>query len=566
MRVRNFKRLADATIELADRVVFVGPNNSGKTSALQALSLWSFAVKRWNAKRSGRAPEKRPGVLISRREMLDIPLPSLDQLWTKKRLRISAGDKTPPSQNIVVQITVEGIDAGAAWECGFEFTFRDDESIYARPVRCADGTRMTVPEAAGTYSVAMLPPMSGLSANEVKLDRGAIDVAIGEGRTANVLRNLCRLVYESDADHGSWVALVRSVEMQFGVVVATPQYVQARGEIEMSYAENGVSLDISASGRGLQQTLLLLAYMHVHPRSVLVLDEPDAHLEIIRQREVYKLISDYAREHSSQLVAASHSEVVMDEALDKDVVIAFVGRPHRINDRGSQERKALVEIPGADYSLAEQKRRVLYLEGSTDLSILQAIATRLDHRAATSLRSPFVKYVTTQPSLAARHFFGLQKAETLLRGFALYDRLDSEPEPRSGLVQVTWRKREIENYVCTPAAIIGWVAAKAAENADGPLFSGTWIATARVAIFELENALRLTGRDPWGPDIKASDEFLDPLFVRIFALLDLPNLMRKTNYHELALYVPTEEIDREMIVVLDQLADALDPAGRETDA
>ena len=34
-------------IELADRVVFVGPNNSGKTSALQALALWDIGAKRW---------------------------------------------------------------------------------------------------------------------------------------------------------------------------------------------------------------------------------------------------------------------------------------------------------------------------------------------------------------------------------------------------------------------------------------------------------------------------------------------------------------------------------------
>ena len=39
-------------------------------------------------------------------------------------------------------------------------------------------------------------------------------------------------------------------------------------------------------------------------------------------------------EHDSQIVAASHSEVILNEAADRDVVIAFLGSPHRIDDRG----------------------------------------------------------------------------------------------------------------------------------------------------------------------------------------------------------------------------------------
>jgi predicted ATP-dependent endonuclease of OLD family len=33
--IRNFKLFDEVAIELGERVVFVGPNNSGKTSALQ---------------------------------------------------------------------------------------------------------------------------------------------------------------------------------------------------------------------------------------------------------------------------------------------------------------------------------------------------------------------------------------------------------------------------------------------------------------------------------------------------------------------------------------------------
>jgi predicted ATP-dependent endonuclease of OLD family len=44
--VRNFKRFEEVAINLSQAVVLVGPNNSGKTSALQALALWDRAAFR----------------------------------------------------------------------------------------------------------------------------------------------------------------------------------------------------------------------------------------------------------------------------------------------------------------------------------------------------------------------------------------------------------------------------------------------------------------------------------------------------------------------------------------
>ena len=74
LTVRNFKRFGEVEVELGNPVVFVGPNDSGKTSAMQALALWDVGVKRWNEKRAGRSPrEKRPGVTVNRRDLFAIP-------------------------------------------------------------------------------------------------------------------------------------------------------------------------------------------------------------------------------------------------------------------------------------------------------------------------------------------------------------------------------------------------------------------------------------------------------------------------------------------------------------
>ncbi|MCL6450344.1 MAG: ATP-binding protein [Acetobacteraceae bacterium] len=46
LRIRNFKRFSEADIELGKSVVLIGPNNCGKTTVLQALTLWDVGLKR----------------------------------------------------------------------------------------------------------------------------------------------------------------------------------------------------------------------------------------------------------------------------------------------------------------------------------------------------------------------------------------------------------------------------------------------------------------------------------------------------------------------------------------
>ena len=93
-----------------------------------------------------------------------------------------------------------------------------------------------------------------------------------------------------------WEQITSRIREYFGVILDAPDYIEERGEITMTYrTPGGVRLDLSSAGRGLQQTLLLLAHLSVNPGSVLLLDEPDAHLEILRQRQIYRVLTDATR-------------------------------------------------------------------------------------------------------------------------------------------------------------------------------------------------------------------------------------------------------------------------------
>ncbi len=553
--IKNFKRFDDIEVELSKTVVLIGPNNAGKTTALQALALWKIGLKRWHEKRGSQSlsEKQRSGVTLNRRDLIAIPIPNANLLWRDLHVR-----RGQPTQNIRIDIVVEGITEGKNWKCGLEFDYANEESLYCRPLRLNDAKpieRMDIPNESFRAQVAFLPPMSGLAAVEPKWEQGRINVLIGEGQTAQVLRNLCYHIEQSDPS--KWSQLTENIKQLFGVTLLPPIYIQERGEITMAYQDlGGLKLDLSSSGRGLQQTLLLLAYLYVNPNTILLLDEPDAHLEILRQRQIYQILTEIAKKQGAQIIAASHSEVILNEAADRDIVIAFVGKPHRIDGRVSQVIKSLVNLGFDQYYQAEQTGWVLYLEGPSDLAILQTFAKTLKHPAAQWLERPFKHYIATNlPQRARDHFFGLREAKPDLVGIAIFDRLTKTLQQNSPLIETMWQCREIENYLCQKEVLLAY----ARYEFDNDDLFGKDKADHRVQIMletieEVTIALKTLGKpEPESPDLKASDDFLKPLFDRYFSKLGLQNLMYKTNYDELAGLVLKENIDPEITEKLDTL-------------
>lgn len=552
--ISNFKRLDAVDIELGSSVVFIGPNNSGKTSALQALALWDIGWRRWTEKRERSTAKDRPGVAINRRDLSSVPVPSARLLWrdlhTMETTRLDGKQRT---EKVFIRLKAEGIHQDRPWTCALDFYYANEESFYCRLAEPADGR---VPDGARTHKVVFLPPMSGLVDREYRKESGEISVLIGEGRTAEVLRNLCWQLHDRP-DKTPWEKLAACVQEMFGIRLQQPQFIQERSEIVLGYRdENGIELDISSSGRGCQQVLLLLSYLLANPGSVLLLDEPDAHLEVLRQRDVYNLITGIAAGNDSQVIAASHSEVVLQEAAERDVVVAFVGKPHRMDTRSRhQVRKALESIRMADYFVAQQTGWMLYLEGSTDLAILRRLAERLNHPAGEVLgaKVPVVYLGSNKPQEARDHFHGLREAKPDLVGYALFDRLDRELQTGSALVERMWQRREIENYLVTPESLRAYV--QIGLRTDDLVDQAE--RKNRLAVFErclevLTEALKITGKpDPWGGDIKVTDDFLDPLFRRFYEGLGTPQAVFKRDYHGLAEAIPVGQVDPEVALVLD---------------
>lgn len=461
IEIENFKRFGEVQrIDLDHPTVLIGPNNCGKTSAIQALALWAQAVKTWFDVRRQSSATERTATALNRLNIVSVPVQRTRYFWHNTNVR--TGNKDIP-----LVITVGVWYRNQVKPLTIRFRNQGDELVYCTPDE-ESIKNLELIEYASSLKVELLYPMSGLETEEPILQPGRIDVLLGQGQTAQVLRNLCLMV--SMGAPSDWSRIQQLMNRLFAVELDVPLQT-VRGAIELRYRQENVkeSLDVSLSGRGFQQMLLIFAYLYSHKRSVLLVDEPDAHLEILRQKQVYVLLRDIASENESQVVLVTHSEVILDEALDKNLTLVLNGRVDNL--AAKKEIKDTLKHFGADhYVKAKDRGYVFYVEGGTDVDMLKALAERIQHPVLRvwdeRINSFYVQNNYPVQDIDAelerveggfgitpkQHFFALRAVLPMLKGLGI---LDNDGQNRQSFHQgdlqvVYWRRYEAENYFVTP--------------------------------------------------------------------------------------------------------------------
>jgi len=568
INIKNFKVLQDTGwIPVNGNVVFIGPNNSGKTTALQALSLWNFGLQKWIEKKKTSKAVIRTGAVMNRKDLFAIPVTSSKHFWTNL-FPISSdrdeGGKIKGTKFNNIEISVRGITKGKEWTCGLEFRYDSEEVIYVKPLHdLKHNIANDDVEFLKDINVAFLPPMSGLKSEEVKILFQTVEYNLGEGRTAEVLGNLCYQIINPETDtlkagrepEKDWQTLTEKLNKLFLAEIMKPE-IDSRGFVILKFRDmKGNELPISSAGRGMQQIILLIAYLLIKPNCIILLDEPDAHLEILKQDQVYELLSEMAQDKGSQLLIASHSEVILRKAVSlNDNVLAFYphSSPKFINDKGGELQKALRTIGFEDYYLAQQMGWVLYLEGGLDLPILKKFAEKLSHPILPYLENCFYKTINTnEPPQARQHFSGLKDAKPDLIGIAIYDHIANPLNVLNGLSETMWNKNEIENYFYSQKVLLAWAIGKVSQNLFGPSEAQERQEAMRKALDDvLPGSAKRNEKDAYWSEIKASAE-IEKLLKAFYKYLGYPGDSSKGRFIEMIEYMNIEDIENEVKEKLD---------------
>ena len=537
VRIERFKRFDDVEFVLPGHIVVAGPNNSGKTTLLQAIAAWSLALARWKElndfQRHGGGYTRAP---IARQAFSAVPLRSFDLLW---RNRAYAGELT-------ITVTTDG------WTLPMKFEADSTEQIYVRPVPIDP----TVVRGA-VLSTVFVPPMTGLGIDEPVYTRPKLDQLLGQGKPGDMLRNLLVEAHQSAA----WDRLQDSIERLFAYRLEPPDSTGAHILAEYRTSVDVPRLDIASAGSGFQQVLMLLAMLNTRPGAVLLLDEPDAHLHMILQDAIYSELRSTAARTGSQLIVATHSEVIIG-SVDARELCVLLDQPRMLAD--SAEREALITslrvLSNDDIMRALQAPGVLYLEGHTDLEILRAFARVLNHPAEALLtRDLFWKPTVgeTQPGRpgikAREHYDALR----LVRDIPALELVDGDSHPGIGSSPITgagfqrsrWRRYEIESYLIHPEALARFVASTVGEAASAQHIAdlrGYLTANLPPAVIE-----RPLDNHDYLNSTKARTTILPPAL----SAAGLPGLPY-TRYHEIAAVMRPEEIHPDVRAALDAIVKA----------
>ena len=176
LEIQNFKRFGDKQrIELDHPAVLFGPNNCGKTTAIQAIALWSQAVKTWHDSKGKAPPKERTSTSLNRLNIVSVPVQRTRYFWHNTTVRRG-------NRDIPLIATIGVLHRNKVEPVTMRFRNQGDELIYCTP----DDATLEKPEliaAAARLSVELLYPMSGLETEEPILQPGRIDVLLGQGQT-----------------------------------------------------------------------------------------------------------------------------------------------------------------------------------------------------------------------------------------------------------------------------------------------------------------------------------------------------------------------------------------------
>lgn len=503
--LHRFKRYKSNSIDLKDKLsLVVGGNNSGKSSILQALAAWQFCKTLIEIEKGTEGllqTRGKSGVGLGIVDFTPLQVPSLAHLWTNLKT-----SKASESDGYTLKIKVywdiapneeRYLEMGMSLANDRLFIKSTDTNL----------SKAEFIDSAGNYivgsipTIAYLPPFAGITDREARLTPAMRDRLIGQGLSGGVIRNVLFDFYERNRQariglkdgkskikssdlaalraSDPWEIITATMQRTFGTdikIVPFNERYHSYLKVECvkgAVHENGLfkkhvgynSRDLMVEGQGFLQWLSVFALTLSPEINVILLDEPDAHLNATLQKDLLQVLDKISNEQNKQILMATHSPELI-RLHDHEYILAVTdsstkylaepdGRIAVLSGIGSNHTKTI-------HSLIEHKR-ILILEGPSDLRFLKTLAVSAEFEWP---KNVIPWFWTGSASERFKLFRQLKNEISGLKGISIRDR-DDEADATVGsdlidknftnsdadFTALKWRRRHIENYLLCKTAI-----------------------------------------------------------------------------------------------------------------
>lgn len=351
----NFKAFRHYSIRLGDMNILVGPNNSGKSTILNAFRVLAAGIRRANAY-SATIVEDPKGNNVYGHVVPTEGLPiSLENVHTDydenkvTRVVFHCSNKQTltlyfPTNKLCVLIPSD-INHRNSTPSKFQKLF---------PIQ-----------------VGFVPVLGPLEHEEVLIQQATVQRNLVTHRASRHFRNYWR--YFPD-NFDEFAELIRQTWK--GMEIQRPELLNYE-KLAMFCEEDGVDRELYWAGFGFQIWCQLLTHIvRNREMGLLVVDEPDIYLHPDMQRQILAIL----RNAGPDILLATHSTEIISEAIPSEIILIDKRQQSATRLKDTDQVQNALEILGSSQNITltqlARTRRVLFVEGE-DFKVLSRFARQL---------------------------------------------------------------------------------------------------------------------------------------------------------------------------------------------
>ena len=441
IRIQNYKCFNDVSFSIKNINVLIGENNAGKSTAIEAIKLLSFAIEKLKKNGYTECPQEISNVKRNRCVYLNIKSLLIDISLSSYKYQGGISHIYGYFNNrLCVEIFIFRQEV-------YAMAFFEEKCILNR----AEFNRYGIP------SIYVMPHFNLLREKEVLID---------EKRTANDRFNYRSSLHFRNELYNykdSIAELNDLLEITWkGLQVNVTYEIGESTFIETQIRDIDFSAEVMNYGSGLQMWLQILWFLCKVQDSecVVVLDEPDVYIHADLQRKLYHLVAD----KYPQIIIATHSIEIINEAkLENIMIIDKKQKSFKFCKKKSNLENGLESIGTTQNLMLTKLRRFnkcLFVEGE-DIDILDEIYKIAINDKTKSLKDFATCKLTGKNNYkesfgAAKIFY--EDSEGTFKTFCLLDKdyndcfnAEIKREAEENKVRLYILNRlEIENYLIVP--------------------------------------------------------------------------------------------------------------------
>lgn len=326
VKISNFKAIKEVDIDLTDVTLLVGSNNCGKSSTLQAVHFASRAILQ--------AAEANKQSTISIRELEYVP-----SEFYKDLAHNSQWGNRYDSPESKVTFTFKD-DLGGNHVAKVSLKSARNEGISVNPTIAAS----LIPVLRGQSAVfsSYIPGLAGIPLQEQFLSKKNVFRKAASGDSNVVLRNILYILKQKN-ELVNTVSALRDVYNDNSVSVNVEYNPDSDYNIgAFVHTKNMFGVKpVEFSGTGMLQVMQIFSYLYLFRPSVILIDEPEAHLHPTLQTRLIQVLQDRVKLLKTKVLVTTHSPFIARGLAEGAETVWLADGQVAAATKGAQIRDAL---------------------------------------------------------------------------------------------------------------------------------------------------------------------------------------------------------------------------------